>query len=50
MIESKVAIVIGATGLVGAALINELCKHSEFTKIVVFHRKKLGSFHSKVEE
>jgi uncharacterized protein YbjT (DUF2867 family) len=50
MIESKVAIVIGATGLVGTALINELCKHPEFSTIKVFHRRKIGAFHSKVEE
>lgn len=50
MIKSKVAIVIGATGLVGTALINELCKRPEFTRIIVFHRRKLGAFHSKIEE
>ena len=50
MPESKIAIVIGATGLVGTALINELCNSLEFTKVKVFHRRKIGSFHSKVEE
>lgn len=46
----KTAIVIGATGLVGKALVNELLEHPEYSKVVVLHRRPTGLKHPKLEE
>lgn len=46
----KTAIVIGATGLTGAQLVNQLLKDSRFEKIKVFVRKTTGIVHQKLQE
>ncbi len=48
--ENKIAIVIGATGLVGKALVLELCKDAYFKKIIVFHRRSIELDNPKIEE
>ena len=47
---SKIANVIGATGLVGEQLVLQLLEHPEFEKVVVFGRRKSGLNHPKLEE
>lgn len=47
---SKIANVIGATGLVGEQLVLQLLGHPEFEKVVVFGRRKSGLNHSKLVE
>lgn len=47
---SKTALVIGATGLVGEQLVVQLFEHSEFDKVVVFGRRKIGLDHPRLEE
>ena len=47
---SKIANVIGATGLVGEQLVLQLLEHPEFEKVVVFGRRKSGLNHSKLVE
>lgn len=46
----KTALVIGATGLVGEQLVLKLIDHTEFEKVVVFGRSKLGLNNPKLEE
>lgn len=46
----KTAIVIGATGLVGAELVNQLLDSSEFSKVKIFVRKSTNKTHTKLEE
>ena len=46
----KTAIVIGATGLVGAELVNQLLNSSEFSKVKIFVRKPTNKTHTKLEE
>ena len=46
----KTAILIGATGLVGAALTDALLADSRFEKVVVFVRRATGKNHPKLEE
>jgi uncharacterized protein YbjT (DUF2867 family) len=46
----KIAIVIGATGLVGAELVNQLLNTSEFSKVKIFVRKSTNKTHTKLEE
>ena len=46
----KTAIVIGATGLVGAELVNQLLNTSEFSKVKIFVRKSTNKTHTKLEE
>lgn len=46
----KTALVIGATGLVGERLVSQLLDHTEFDKVMVFSRRKLGLNHPKFEE
>jgi uncharacterized protein YbjT (DUF2867 family) len=46
----KTALLIGATGLVGAALVNLLLNDSQFSKVVVFVRRSTGKAHPKLEE
>lgn len=46
----KTAIVIGATGLVGSELINQLIHDSDFSTIKLFVRKASSIHHSKIEE
>lgn len=46
----KTAIVIGATGLVGSALVDLLIQDSGFSRILVFSRRSIGRNSSKLEE
>lgn len=46
----KVANVIGASGLVGQQIINQLLFHSEFDKIRIFVRRKTRFIHPHLEE
>lgn len=46
----KVANVIGASGLVGNQIINQLLFHSEFDKIRIFVRRKTRFIHPHLEE
>ena len=40
--ETRTAIVFGATGLVGKALIEELCNSDRYEMIKIFVRSKTG--------
>ena len=46
----RIAIVIGATGLVGQQIVNQLLFHSEFDKVRIFVRRKTRFIHSNLEE
>lgn len=46
----KTAIVLGATGLVGAELVNQLIESKEYNVIKLFVRKHTGFVHPKVQE
>lgn len=46
----KTAIVLGATGLVGAELVNQLIESKEYNVIKLFVRKPAGVVHPKVQE
>jgi len=46
----KTAIVIGATGLVGKQLVNQLIEHPEFSKIIVLVRRSTGIANPKLQE
>lgn len=46
----KTAILIGATGLVGKALLELLLKQEEYGKVVVFGRRSVDMQHLKLEE
>lgn len=46
----KTAIVIGASGLVGQQLVNQLLIHQEFEKVKIFVRRKIGLSHPKLDE
>lgn len=48
--EGKVAMLVGASGLVGGELLNYLLKASEYTKIISLVRKPQGIKHPKLEE
>ena len=47
---ARVANVIGATGLVGHELVNQLLESSEFEKVRIFVRRKTAWNHPKLEE
>lgn len=47
---TKTAILIGATGLVGSEVLNLLLKDDRFSIIKVFHRRRTGISHPKLEE
>src|SRR5687767_15068207 len=44
------ALVIGATGLVGSELVNQLLSDNKFEKLIVFVRRSIGKEHSKLTE
>jgi len=46
----KVANVIGASGLVGHQLVDQLLSHPEFEKVRIFVRRKSGFVHAKLDE
>ncbi len=46
----KTAIIVGATGLVGAALVQQLQASEHFRKVVVLARRSTGLQHAKLEE
>ena len=47
---SRVANVVGATGLVGEQLVLQLIEHHDFEKVRIFVRRSLGINHPKLEE
>lgn len=46
----KKAVILGATGLVGSALLQQLLAHPEYTTVRALVRKPTGVSHSKLEE
>lgn len=49
-IHPKTAIVLGATGLVGGHLLNQLAQDDRYGKIILFSRKGVRFEHNKIEE
>ncbi|MEO8876486.1 MAG: NAD(P)H-binding protein [Polyangiaceae bacterium] len=47
---SKIALVIGGTGLVGSRLLEQLFADDRFAKVIAFGRKKSGKSHAKLED
>jgi uncharacterized protein YbjT (DUF2867 family) len=45
-----IAILIGATGLIGKSLLNQLLADNNFTLVKVFHRRSTGLSHDKLQE
>ena len=50
MENKKTAIVIGATGLVGGHLVNQLLEDDEIEKVILFVRRNSGKSHPKLQE
>lgn len=48
--EAKTALIVGATGLVGSALVQLLLEDTYYKKIVLLSRKSLGLTHHKLTE
>jgi uncharacterized protein YbjT (DUF2867 family) len=48
--ESKIAMVLGATGLVGKATVQQLFANPDYQKVVVITRRSLGFSHPKLDE
>ncbi|MBU3160635.1 NAD-dependent epimerase/dehydratase family protein [Clostridium frigoris] len=48
--EKKIALVVGATGLVGGNLVNVLLEAPEYEKVIVWVRKSTGINNKKLEE
>jgi uncharacterized protein YbjT (DUF2867 family) len=46
----RTALVVGATGLVGSQLSNQLLNDARFDKVIAFGRRKTGLSHPKLEE
>ncbi len=46
----KTAIVLGATGLTGGHLVEELLKNDNYSKVKLFSRKSINKNHPKIEE
>ena len=46
----RTAIIIGASGLVGHKLVNQLLNHTDFGKVRIFVRRKTGLIHPNLEE
>ncbi|MEQ8524162.1 NAD(P)H-binding protein [Gracilimonas sp.] len=47
---NKTAIVIGATGLVGSHILNQLLENDDYASVKVFHRRSTGIDHPKLKE
>ncbi|MEX2604924.1 MAG: NAD(P)H-binding protein, partial [Gracilimonas sp.] len=47
---NRTAIVIGATGLVGSQVLDQLLEDKSYQKVKVFHRRSTGVVHPKLEE
>jgi len=45
-----IAILIGATGLIGKALLSQLLENDAFSTVKVFHRRPTGVVHTKLKE
>ena len=50
MKNNKTAVVIGATGLVGKQLVNQLLAHNQFDQVTVLVRRSTGLTHAKLNE
>jgi uncharacterized protein YbjT (DUF2867 family) len=50
MVMGKTALVIGATGMVGAEVVKQLLAHSEFDKVRIFVRRASGLNHPQLDE
>lgn len=48
--DHKIAIVFGATGLVGSVLLKQLCESPVYSEVVTFSRKSLSFNHPKIKE
>lgn len=48
MLQQRTAFVVGATGLVGKALVKQLCADSNYEKVITFSRRKLDIIHPKL--
>jgi uncharacterized protein YbjT (DUF2867 family) len=46
----KTALVIGATGMVGSSLVNQLLSDDYFSKLIIFTRRSLRQPHPKLQE
>ena len=46
----RTALIIGATGLVGSQLSNQLLNDARFDRVIAFGRRKTGSSHPKLDE
>lgn len=46
----KHAIVLGATGLIGSALVQQLILEDDYEKIIIIHRRATGFVNPKIEE
>ena len=48
--KNKTALIIGATGLTGSSLVQQLLENKNFTTVKIFTRRSLGINHPKLEE
>lgn len=48
--DHKIAIVFGATGLVGSSLLKQLCESPLYSEVITISRKSLGFNHPKIKE
>lgn len=48
--RERTALMIGATGMVGAQLLTQLLKDARFSKVIAFGRRQIGLSHPKLQE
>jgi aspartate-semialdehyde dehydrogenase len=48
--DHKIALVFGATGLVGSVLLKQLCESPVYSEVITFSRKSLSFNHPKIKE
>jgi uncharacterized protein YbjT (DUF2867 family) len=48
--REKVAVVFGATGLIGGAIVKQLTDHDAYGRVLVFTRRASGFTHDKITE